>query len=142
TAEAQRRDEGNYFGQAIIRCARLRAVARGGQVVVSRTTRDLSLDRLPEHARLLDLGVHRLPDLGRPEHIFGLLHPDLPTEFAALRSLDTVLNNLPSELTSFVGRRNELAEVSGLLTQVRLLTLTGAGGCGETRLALQATADA
>ncbi|MGH3962160.1 MAG: helix-turn-helix transcriptional regulator [Pseudonocardiaceae bacterium] len=142
TAEAQRRDEGDYFGQAINRCARLREVAHSGQVVLSRTTRDLVLDRLPEHAALADLGVHRLRDLGRPEHVFELVYPDLLGEFPALRSLDTLPNNLPDELTSFVGRRAELAQVGALLGDVRLLTLTGAGGCGKTRLGLQAAADA
>ncbi len=142
TAEAQLRDEDNYFGQGVNRSARLRAVAHGGQVVLSRTARDLALDRLPEHAELRDLGVHRLRDLGRPEHVFGLVHPDLPAEFAALRSLDTVPNNLPGELTSFVGRRAELAQIGAALGRVRLLTLTGSGGCGKTRLALQAAADA
>ncbi len=142
TAEAQLRDEGNYFGRAVNRCARLRAVAHGGQVVLSRTTRDLVLDRFPEHAELTDLGVHRLRDLGRPEQVFGLVHPDLPGEFPPLRSLDTVPNNLPGELTSFVGRRAELVQIGDRLTRVRLLTLTGAGGCGKTRLALQASADA
>ncbi|MCA1703183.1 MAG: hypothetical protein LC808_07885 [Actinobacteria bacterium] len=142
TAEAQLRDERNYFGQAVNRCARLRAVAHGGQVVVSRTTRDLVLDRLPDGVELADLGVHRLRDLGRPEHVFGLLHPELPVEFPPLRSLDTLYNNLPGELTSFVGRRAELAQVEALLGDVRLLTLTGAGGCGKTRLGLQAAADA
>jgi class 3 adenylate cyclase len=141
TADAQLRDEGNYFGQGVNRCARLRAVAHGGQVVLSRTTHDLVLDRLPEHVELIDLGVHRLRDLGRPEHVFGLGHPDLPSEFPALRSLDTMPNNLPSELTSFVGRRIELAQIGDLLQRVRLLTLTGIGGGGKTRLALQAAVD-
>ncbi|MGB8961115.1 MAG: adenylate/guanylate cyclase domain-containing protein [Pseudonocardiaceae bacterium] len=142
TAEAQLRDELNYFGQAVNRCARLRAVAHGGQVVLSKTTRDLVSDRLPDRVELADLGVHRLRDLGRPEHVFGLLHPDLPVTFPPLRSLGSLSNNLPSELTSFVGRGAELAEVAELLGQVRLLTLTGAGGCGKTRLALQAAAGA
>ncbi len=142
TSEAQRRDEGSYFGRAVNRCARLRAVAHGGQVLLSRTTRDLVLDRLPERVELADLGVHRLRDLGRPEHVFGLTHPDLPAEFPPLRSLDTMPNNLPGELTSFVGRRAELAQIDDQLQRVRLLTLTGAGGAGKTRLALQAAADA
>ncbi|MCA1702158.1 MAG: adenylate/guanylate cyclase domain-containing protein [Actinobacteria bacterium] len=80
TAEAQLRNEGNYFGPAVHRCARLRAVAHGGQVVLSKTTRDLVCDRLPDGGELVDLGVHRLRDLGRPEHVFGLLHPDLPVD--------------------------------------------------------------
>ncbi|MFL5331714.1 MAG: adenylate/guanylate cyclase domain-containing protein [Geminicoccaceae bacterium] len=142
TAEAQRRDERSYFGQAVNRCARLVAVAHGGQVVLSRTTLDLVLDRLPDRAELVDLGIHRLRDLGRPEHVFGLVHPDLPAEFPPLRSLDTMLNNLPGELTSFVGRRTELAQIGTPLEHARLLTLTGAGGCGKTRLALQVAADA
>jgi class 3 adenylate cyclase len=75
TAEAQLRNEGNYFGPAVNRCARLRAVAHGGQVVLSKTTRDVVLDRLPDDVELTDLGMHRLRDLGRPEHVFGLLHP-------------------------------------------------------------------
>jgi hypothetical protein len=130
TAQAQLRDELNYFGQGVNRCARLRAVAHGGQVVLSETTRGLVSDRLPEGVELADLGVHRLRDLGRPEHVHGLLHPDLPVEFPPLRSLGSVSNNLPGELTNFVGRGAELAEVAELLGQVRLLTLTGAGGCG------------
>jgi predicted ATPase/class 3 adenylate cyclase len=142
TAQAQLRDELNYFGPAMNRCARLRALAHGGQVVLSKTTRDLVADRLPDDAELADLGVHRLRDLGRPEHVFGLLHPELPVEFPALRSLGTLSNNLPGELTTFIGRAAELAQVAELLGQVRLLTLTGAGGCGKTRLARQAAAGA
>jgi predicted ATPase/class 3 adenylate cyclase/DNA-binding CsgD family transcriptional regulator len=142
TGEAQLRDEGNHFGRAVNRCARLRAIAHGGQVILSRATHDLVLDRLPDGAALENLGVHRLRDLGRPEHVFGLLHPDLPGDFGALRSLDALPNNLPGELTSFVGRRAELGQVRELLGSARLLTLTGAGGCGKTRLALQAAADA
>ncbi|MGH3811666.1 MAG: LuxR C-terminal-related transcriptional regulator [Pseudonocardiaceae bacterium] len=142
TAESQRRGEGNYFGWTVNRCAQLRAIAHGGQVVLSRATRDLVMDRLPERAELADLGVHRLRDLGRPEHVFGLVHPDLPAEFPPLRSLDTMPNNLPGELTSFVGRRAELTQIGDPLQRARLLTLTGSGGCGKTRLALQAAADA
>ncbi|MBV8995249.1 MAG: adenylate/guanylate cyclase domain-containing protein [Pseudonocardiales bacterium] len=140
TGEAQRRDEGNYFGQAVNRCARLRAIAHGGQVLLSRTTRDLALDRLPKQTELVDLGVHRLRDLGRPEHIFGLAHPELPADFPPLRSLESMPTNLPSELTSFIGRRSELTQIGQLLEQARLLTLTGTGGCGKTRLALQTAA--
>jgi class 3 adenylate cyclase len=142
TAEAELRDEGNYFGRAVNRCARLRAIAHGGQVVLSRPSHDLVLDRLPKGAELVDLGMHRLRDLGRPEHVFGLLHPDLPSEFGPLRSLDVLPNNLPGELTAFIGRRAELAAIGELLGRARLLTLTGAGGCGKTRLALQTAADA
>jgi len=142
TAQAQLRDEVNYFGLAVNRCARLRAVAHGGQVVLSKTTRDLVADRLAKGVALVDLGIHRLRDLGHPEHVFGLVHPDLPVDFSGLRSVGTVSTNLPSELTSFVGRSVELREVGELLGQVRVLTLTGAGGCGKSRLALQAAAGA
>ena len=141
TAEAQLRDEGNYFGQAVNRCARLRAIAHGGQSLVSRAVHDLVVDRLPDGVELVDLGVHRLRDLGRPEQVFGAVRDDVPATFEPLRSLDTLPNNLPDQLTSFVGRERELAEVREALTSTRMLALTGAGGCGKTRLALQAAAD-
>jgi len=141
TGEAQLRDEGNYFGQALNRCARLRAIANGGQIVVSRAVHDLVADRLPDSAELVDLGVHRLRDLGRPERVFGVAHPDLPAEFEPLRSLDTFATNLPGRLTSFVGRERELAAIADALAAARIVTLTGAGGCGKTRLALQVAAD-
>ena len=141
TADAQLRDEGNYFGLALSRCARLRAIARGGQTVLSRTTRDLIVDRLPDDVELIDCGVHRLRDLGRPENVFALMHPDLDGDVGPLRSLDTFPNNLPGQLTTFVGRDEELAQLRAALGETRLLTLTGAGGAGKTRLALQLAAD-
>ncbi|MGH3873763.1 MAG: FxSxx-COOH system tetratricopeptide repeat protein [Pseudonocardiaceae bacterium] len=118
TAEAQLRDEGNYFGPALNRCARLRAAAHGGQVVLSGTTRDLVPDRLPEGVELVDLGMHRLRDLGRPEHVFGMVHPELPAEFPPLRSLDALSHDLPEEPTSFVGRRAESAQFGKSLGRV------------------------
>ena len=141
TADAQLRDEGNYFGLALSRCARLRAIAHGGQTVLSRTTRDLIVDRLPDDVELIDCGIHRLPDLGRPENVFALMHPALDGDVGALRSLDTFPNNLPDQLTTFVGRAEELAQLRGAMGETRLLTLTGAGGAGKTRLALQLAAD-
>ena len=141
TADAQLRDEGNYFGLALSRCARLRAIAHGGQTVLSRTTRDLIVDRLPDDVELIDCGLHRLPDLGRPENVFALVHPDLDSDIGALRSLDAFPNNLPDQLTTFVGRAEELAQLRGAIGETRLLTLTGAGGAGKTRLALQLAAD-
>src|SRR5205807_2380000 len=93
TGEAELRDEGNYFGPAITRAARLRAIAHGGQVLVSGPTADLVADRLPAGASLVDLGLHRLKDLGRPERVWALRHPDLPTGFGELRSLDALPNN-------------------------------------------------
>jgi predicted ATPase/class 3 adenylate cyclase/DNA-binding CsgD family transcriptional regulator len=142
TAEAQLRDEGNYFGLALNRCARLRGIANGGQTLLSRAVYDLALEGLPDGVTLVDLGTHRLRDLGRPEHVFALSHPDLPASPESLRSLDALPNNLPQQLTSFVGRERELSDVARALSATRLLTLTGAGGCGKTRLAAQAAADA
>ena len=141
TADAQLRDEGNYFGLALSRCARLRSIAVGGQTVLSRTTRDLVVDRLPAGVELVDCGVHRLRDLGRPENVFVLVHPDLGGDVGPLRSLDAFANNLPDQLTTFVGRIAELRELRETLAETRLLTLTGAGGAGKTRLALQLAAD-
>ena len=141
TGEAQLRDEGNYAGPAVIRAARLRALGHGGQTLVSHTAADLVGDRLPEAVSLRDLGRHRLRDLGRAEQVFQLCHPVLRNEFPPLRSLDALPNNLPPQMTSFVGRERELTEVNGLLDETRLVTLTGAGGCGKSRLALQSAAD-
>jgi predicted ATPase/class 3 adenylate cyclase/Tfp pilus assembly protein PilF len=138
TAEAK---DGDYFGPALNRCARLVAAARGGQIVLSTATEELVRDALSERVSLRSLGVHRLKDLQRLEHIFQVVHPDLPYEFSALRTLDAVPNNLPVQLTSFIGREREMKEVKELLKQTRLLTLTGSGGCGKTRLALQMAAD-
>jgi predicted ATPase/class 3 adenylate cyclase/DNA-binding CsgD family transcriptional regulator len=141
TAEAQLRDEGNYFGVALSRCARLRGIANGGQTLLSRAVYDLVVERLPAGVTLVDKGTHRLRDLGRPEHVFALSHPELPESAEPLRSLDALPNNLPEQLTSFVGREGELSDVAQALGATRLLTLTGAGGCGKTRLAAQAAAD-
>ena len=139
TGEADARD-GRYAGATIIRAARLRAAAHGGQTVVSRATVEVLGDALPDGAALIDLGTHRLRDLTRAERIFQVVHPELPRVFPPLRSLDLVANNLPAELSSFVGREAELSQVARLLANVRLLTLTGTGGCGKTRLAAHAAA--
>src|SRR5829696_2416741 len=137
TADAQLRDEGNYFGIALSRCARIRAIAPCGQTLLSHATHDLVADRLPDGVELLDCGEHRLRDLGRPERIFALVHPELPApEPALLAPLDAVPTNLPGQLSSFVGREHELEELRAALGATRMLTLTGAGGSGKTRLAL------
>jgi predicted ATPase/class 3 adenylate cyclase len=135
------RQGAHYFGAPLYRCARLTATAHGGQVVLSQATYDLVRDALPAGVAVRDLGEHRLSDLARPERVFQLLGPDLPAEFPALRSLDALPHNLPLQLTSFVGRERELAAVRALLAQHRLVTLTGPGGVGKTRLGLQAAAD-
>jgi predicted ATPase/class 3 adenylate cyclase len=141
TGVAEERD-GDYFGQPLNRLARLLAIGHGGQVLLSLAAAELVQGNLPCGVSLTELGEHRLKDLGRPETVFQLCHPGLPAEFPPLRSLDSpdLQHNLPQQLTSFVGRGKELAEVKALLDRTRLLTLTGAGGCGKTRLALQSAA--
>src|SRR5262249_38017129 len=141
TGEADLRD-GDYYGGAVNRAARLRAVAHGGQVLLSQATHDLVRDALPAGAALPDLGAHRLSDLARPEQVYQVQAPGAPAAFPPLRSLDALPHNLPLQLTSFVGRERELAAVVGLLAARRLVTLTGVGGTGKTRLALQAAAAA
>jgi predicted ATPase/class 3 adenylate cyclase/DNA-binding CsgD family transcriptional regulator len=141
TGEVQYRDEGNYVGVAINRAARLRDIGHGGQILISQSTHELVVDGLPESTSIEDRGMHRLRDLARPEHVYQVSHRDLIDEFPPLRSLDAMPNNLPTQLTSFIGRAEETAEVERLLGDARLLTLTGSGGCGKTRLALQVAAD-
>jgi predicted ATPase/class 3 adenylate cyclase/DNA-binding CsgD family transcriptional regulator len=141
TGEAELTRDLTYFGNAINRCARLRDAAHGGQTVLSRATNDLILDHLPDGTSLKDLGPHRLKDLSRPEHVYQLCHPDLEGDLPALRSLDSFPNNLPLQLTSFIGRDEEIIEIKQLLQNSRLVTLTGSGGSGKTRLSLQLAAD-
>ena len=142
TGEAELRDETRYFGRAITRAARLRDLGHGGQVLLSRACVDLVADHLPAEAGLEDLGPHRMRDLTRAEHVFQLVHRDLPGGFPPLRSLDRRPHNLPVQLTSFVGRDGAIAEVGQLIADHRLVTLTGSGGCGKTRLGLQVAAEA
>lgn len=142
TGEAEQTAAGPV-GLDVHRAARIAAVAHGGQVLLSETAAALVRDNLPDGATLTDLGVHRLRDLGRPERIFQLGGNGLPSDFPALRSLGnpTLLNNLPAELSTFIGRSAELKEVRSLVESARLVTLTGAGGSGKTRLGLQAAAE-
>jgi predicted ATPase/class 3 adenylate cyclase len=140
TGEADVRD-GHYFGPAVYRCARLMATSSGGQTILSGPTHDLVVDSLPRSVSLLDLGSHRLKDLSRPERIFQVMHPDLPHDFPDLKTLDAQLTNLPIELTSFLGREAELAELKELVGKSRLVTISGAGGLGKTRIALHLAAE-
>ena len=133
--------EGDYYGTAVNRCARLLSVAHPGQVLLSLATEEKVRNATPAGATLRDLGLHRLRDLTRPERIFQLVHPNLPDDFPPLRSLEAFTHNLPTQLTSFVGRESEMEEVKRLLSNARLLTLIGTGGCGKTRLSLQVAAD-
>ena len=130
-------------GLEVHRAARVAAVGHGGQVLVSEVAAVLVRDGLPPGAALADLGVHRLKDLGRPERIFQLHGAGLPAGFPPLRSLGNpaLPNNLPAQLSAFVGRDREVAEVRALVESSRLVTLTGAGGCGKTRLGLQVAAE-
>ena len=131
---------GDPVGLDVHRAARVCAAGHGGQILLSGATWSLVENDLPEEVRVRDLGSHRLKDLKQPERIFQLLHPELPAEFLPLRSLSAQPNNLPFQLTSFIGRELEIAEITRLLPTTRLLTLTGSGGCGKTRLGLEIAA--
>jgi predicted ATPase/class 3 adenylate cyclase len=131
----------DYYGQALNRAARLMAVGHGGQILLSAITAELVREHLPVEISLIDMGEHRLRDLVRPEHIYQLQAPDLPEKFPPIRSLDSLPNNLPIQLTSFIGRQREMQETMQLLTSSRLLTLIGPGGTGKTRLSLQLAAE-
>jgi len=133
--------DGDYFGSAVNRVARLLAIGHGGQVLVSGVTSDLVQGSLPPRASLRDLGEHRLKDLARPEYVYQLLAPGLAAEFPALRSLDALPNNLPLHVSSFVGRDTEIAAITALIETNRLVTLVGSGGIGKTRTSLQIAAN-
>jgi predicted ATPase/class 3 adenylate cyclase len=143
TGEASETAATDLMGLDVHRAARVGALAYGGQVLLSETAAALVRDRLPPGAALADLGLHRLKDLGRPEEIFQLNAPGLQAEFPPLRSLGNpaLPNNLPAQLATFIGREQELAEVRALAETSRLVTLTGAGGAGKTRLSLQVAAE-
>jgi predicted ATPase/class 3 adenylate cyclase/DNA-binding CsgD family transcriptional regulator len=141
TGEVQLRDENNYSGPTINRTARLRELAHGGQTVLSGTTADVVIDMLPDDAWLTDLGTQPLRGLPRPERVVQLCHPDLRNDFPPLRTRETVVaRHLPVQLTSFVGREAEMNDLGQILADNRLVTLTGAGGVGKTRLGVQVAA--
>ena len=143
TGEAAQSADTGVLGLDVHRAARIAAVAHGGQILLSETAAALMRDSLPAGAALTDLGLHRLKDLGRPEHLFQLNGPGVQGAFPALNSLGSprLQNNLPVQPARFVGRQRELAEVRALVESSRLVTLTGAGGSGKTRLSLQAAAE-
>ena len=130
-----------YVGLDVHRAARICAAGHGGQILLSQTTRDLIEHDLPRDISLRDLGEHRLKDLAQAQRLFQAIVADLPADFPPLKSLDVLPNNLPRQLSSFVGREKEMTEIKQLLVSTALLTVTGAGGCGKTRLALQVAAD-
>jgi class 3 adenylate cyclase len=120
--------DGDYYGTAVNRAARLMSVANGGQIVVSLATEELVRDGAVD---LIDLGEHALRDLSRPERVFQVAHPGLEREFGRLASLDAFGGNLPVQVTSFVGREEDLARIVGMLDQASLVTLVGTGGVGQ-----------
>lgn len=140
TGNGEERD-GDYFGPALNRTARLLAIGHGGQVLLSGVAGDIVQGQLPPEATLRELGAHRLKDLARPEVVYQLLAPGLADDFPSLHSLQSMPNNLPLQLTSFVGRDKEVADVAALLGEYRLVTLVGAGGVGKTRVSLQVGAN-
>jgi predicted ATPase/class 3 adenylate cyclase/DNA-binding CsgD family transcriptional regulator len=141
TGEVQLRDEGNYIGPTINKTARLRNLAHGGQTVLSGVTEALVADSLPADVWLTDLGTHELRGVARPERVAQLCHPDLRNEFPPLHvTKATAPQHLPTQLTDFIGRQTEIAELRQIIAGNRLVTLTGAGGCGKTRLGVQVAA--
>ena len=130
--------DGDYYGTVVNRAARLMSVAHGGQVVVSLATEELVQD---DDVELVDLGEHALRGLARPERVFQVAHPGLAREFPRLSSLDAFAGNLPVQVTSFVGRDDDVARIVALLDDASLVTLTGTGGVGKTRLAIQVAAE-
>jgi predicted ATPase/class 3 adenylate cyclase len=142
TGEADLR-EGDYYGSAVNRCARLRGAAHGGQTLLSQVTYELVRDSLQPGVTAQDLGEHRLKDLAKPERIYQLVAPGLPSDFPPLKTLDIRPNNLPLMRSAIVGREKLLDTISKALTrdEVGILTLTGPGGMGKTRLSLQVAAD-
>jgi predicted ATPase/class 3 adenylate cyclase len=136
TAEAELRN-GDYYGQSVNRAARIMSIGHGGQVLLSETTAQVVREHLPEDTSLLELGEHYLKGLAQPEKISQLVLPDLQKDFPPLNSLSTATNNLPTQLTSFIGREKEIAEIRALLDSARLVTLTGSGGTGKTRLSIE-----
>ena len=142
TGERQLSPEG-YIGVDVHHAARIMSAGHGGQIVLSHTTRELAEPHLPAGTSLLDLGEHRLKDLQRPSHLFQLSMADLPAEFPPLKTLEAHPNNLPIQPTAFIGREQVLGTLCELVRrpEVRLLTLTGPGGVGKTRLGLQVAAE-
>lgn len=141
--EAEPDEHGDYLAAPLNRLSRLLATGHGGQILLTQAVQQLSRGRLPGGAALRDLGEHRLRDLLDAEHVYQLLHPDLPATFPPLQSLDTRPHNFPRQPTPFLGRAQQVAEVANLLRRehVPLVTLIGPGGTGKTRLALQAAAE-
>ncbi len=140
TGEAKLTHEG-YVGIDVHRAARICSAGHGGQILISPSTAALVMNNLPKGYRLHDLGEHRLKDLSHPEHLFQLDVPGLTHEFPVLKSLNALPNNLPMQLTSFIGRQDEIDQIKKMLSEVRLITITGPGGSGKSRLSIQVAAE-
>jgi predicted ATPase len=140
TGEADERD-GDYFGPEVNRAARLMAIAHGSQTVCSQAAADLAGGHLPAGVSLVDVGVHRLRDLSEPLQVFQVVEEGMPSRFPPLLSMDAFPGNLPLQVSSFIGREVEMARVAKALGESRVVTLTGVGGVGKTRLALRAAAE-
>jgi predicted ATPase/class 3 adenylate cyclase len=140
TGDAEERDH-DYFGNTLNRVARLMSAGHGGQTLISLATQELIRDKLPSGVSLVDLGERRLKDLIRPEHIYQLNVEGLRDSFPPLKTLDAYRHNLPAQTTSFIGREKEITEIKQAISEHRLVTLTGPGGTGKTRLSLQVAAD-
>ncbi len=136
TGEVEMRDN-DYFGPPLNRVARLMSAGHGGQVLLSAATHELIRRQLPHGAELRDMGEHNLKDLSEPEHIYQISITGLPTDFPPLKTLEVFRSNLPAQITSFIGREKEISEIKRLMAEHRLITLTGSGGTGKTRLSLQ-----
>ena len=136
TGEAELRD-GDYYGQTLNRAARIMSAGQGGQILISDVTAQVAREHLPAGVSLLELGEHHLKGLMHPERIFQLTAPELQKDFPPLHSVPTATNNLPTQLTSFIGRERERREAQGKLASTKLLTLIGPGGTGKTRLSIQ-----
>ncbi|HTQ00796.1 MAG TPA: tetratricopeptide repeat protein [Casimicrobiaceae bacterium] len=141
-AGVEARRDNDFYGIAVNRAARIMSAAHGGQVLLSQAVATLVRDRLPDGVSLRELGAVRLRDLSVPENVYQLMHRVLRQSFPALRSLEATPNNLPQQLTSFIGREHELAEVRRRLRDARLLTIVGIGGLGKSRLSLQVASEA
>jgi predicted ATPase/class 3 adenylate cyclase len=142
TGQAEFQENGEYQGYLTLSHAqRLMSAAHGGQVLLSFTTQELVRDEMPEGVNLRDMGERRLKDVIRSEHIYQLVIADLPNEFPPIKTLDVYHHNLPAQMTSFIGRETEMAEIKQALKTHRLVTLTGSGGAGKSRLSLQVSMD-
>ncbi len=142
TGKAEVQDNGEYHGYlALSRVQRLMSAGYGGQTLISQATQELVRNELPENMDLLDLGEHSLKDMVRPEHVYQLKYKNLPGDFPPIKTMDTYQHNLPLQMTSFIGREAEMDEIKQAVSEHHLVTLTGPGGAGKTRLSLQVAAD-